>query len=95
MKNVKKLPKLVQSGITKHHTRHALSSFYTSGFKHACSICIDGQGDQNDSVTLSYIHEDGTIDIIKKFSPEYSLGSLYASASLLVTGHSSEGNLWD
>lgn len=91
MSKIKKLPKLVVNTHNHHHARHALASFYTSGFKSACSICIDGQGDLNDSVTLSYIGEDGEIKLIKRFPDNCSLGRLYAIASNMVTGSRSEG----
>lgn len=91
MSKIKKLPKLIINTHNKHHTRHALASFYTSGFKSACSICIDGAGDLNDSITLSYFHEDGRIEVIKKYSDNDSLGKLYAIASNMITGSRSEG----
>jgi predicted NodU family carbamoyl transferase len=58
-----------------HHLAHAASSYYSSGFKNASIISIDGQG-EDDSGCLA-VGENGKINIIKKFPIKDSLGYFY------------------
>lgn len=76
-----------------HHELHALSSFLSSGYKEAAIVVIDAIGDQNDGVTL-FVGKDKDLFEIKKYNIKYSLGIMYAVASLLIYGtEHSEGKL--
>jgi len=60
----------------KHHIAHALSAYYTSGFKKAVAIVVDGKGEW--AATSVYNITDGEIETLKELIyTRYSLGVLY------------------
>jgi len=74
--NYTKYPKL---RMIDHHLAHAASSYYTSGFKEAAVLIIDGQG-EDCSASLGYAL-DGKINLFTKISIQNSLGYFYESIS--------------
>jgi len=63
----------------KHHLSHAASVFYTSEFKEAAILVIDGQG-ENESTSIFYA-DSKDITFLKSYSTSESLGFLYSSIS--------------
>ena len=59
----------------EHHISHIASAFFTSGWKNAAGITIDGSGDFV-SCSMSYCNEN-EIEIKKRIFVPHSLGSLY------------------
>lgn len=76
-----------------HHLAHIAGSFYTSNFDHACCICCDGIGGNNESITLAYATREDGIKVLKTFDFNNSLGVYYETAADIVTGRASEGKL--
>ena len=86
--------KLLAPKRLNHHQQHCAASFYASGFDSAMGLVVDGSGDLDDSITLfKCSKKDGIIEL-KKYGKKYSLGDLYASASMMMgLGNNSEGKL--
>jgi carbamoyltransferase len=63
-----------------HHTAHASSAYFASGFKEALVITLDGAGDGL-SGTVSIGDKNG-LKIINRFKASASLGILYGAATL-------------
>ena len=63
----------------RHHLLHAYETFYTSGFKDAAILVIDGYGTEGESISLLYANLTN-IEYLKSFDRKYSLGRLYSSA---------------
>ncbi len=59
-----------------HHTCHAASSFYASGFEEALVITVDGSGDGIS--TSIFIGNKNGLQIIKEFERPQSLGIFYS-----------------
>jgi len=62
-----------------HHLSHAASSYYSSGFKDALSVTMDGEGDQL-SATIN-ICKEGKIKRISSTSVKNSAGYLYSEVT--------------
>ncbi len=65
--------------IVEHHLAHAASAYYTSGFKEALIITLDGSGDGL-SGTVS-IGDNGEITRLAEFRASTSLGIMYGAAT--------------
>jgi len=76
-----------------HHFAHAASTYFTSGFKEANIISLDGRGE--DSSTLLATGENGRIEITDTFSVHNSLGNLYSAFTkcLGFNPHCDEGKV--
>src|SRR3989338_4659146 len=76
-----------------HHTAHAASTYFASGFQKSNIISLDGRGE--DSSTLLAIGNNGKIDDFKEFSVHNSLGNLYSTFTkcLGFNPHSDEGKV--
>ncbi len=78
--------KLASLGIKKdlefveHHTAHAATAYYASGFKEALVVTLDGAGDGL-SGTVS-VGENGNLKRINEFKASASLGLLYGASTL-------------
>lgn len=83
--------KIITTDEKNHHLAHIAGSFYTSNFEHACCICSDGVGGNNESITMAYATRKEGIKIIKTFDFTNSLGIYYETAANKITGRSSEG----
>ncbi len=66
--------------LVEHHLAHAASAYYSSGFKEALIITLDGAGDGL-SGTVS-IGNEGRIEKLVDFKASTSLGLLYGAATL-------------
>ncbi|MEM3841343.1 MAG: carbamoyltransferase C-terminal domain-containing protein [Candidatus Micrarchaeaceae archaeon] len=66
--------------MVEHHTAHAASAYYTSGFKEALIITLDGAGDGL-SGTIS-IGDKGSIKRLAEFPASASLGLFYGAATM-------------
>jgi carbamoyltransferase len=75
----------------KHHLAHAAGTYYTSGFKDALIVTIDGVGD-SESTTISR-GEGGMITQLKSYPERASLGHFYAKATVACgfKAHDGEG----
>lgn len=62
-----------------HHLAHASSAYYSSGFKKALSITMDGEGDLL-STTIN-ICDDGKVERISETNHENSPGNLYSEVT--------------
>ncbi len=71
-------PARVSLRYVDHHTAHAASAFYFSGFKEAAFITMDGSGEFT-STMLGYFDARGQIHILKEFIVPDSLGFFYAT----------------
>jgi carbamoyltransferase len=78
--------KVKKAGISKkivfvdHHTAHAASAYYASGFKEALVVTIDGAGDGlSGSVSIG---DNGELKRINEFKASASIGLLYGAATL-------------
>lgn len=78
----KRKPKFV---IVPHHLAHAASIFFTSGFKEATILVVDGQG-ENESTTIAY-GKGNKISILKSFPIKDSLGYFYESVNKYIGFH--------
>jgi len=86
--------KIIDKVRTNHHQQHCAASFYASGFDSALGLVVDGSGDLNDSITLFKCSRKEGIVELKKYGKQYSLGDLYAKASVAMgLGNNSEGKL--
>jgi len=65
--------------VIEHHLAHASSAYYSSGFKEALIITLDGAGDGL-SGTVS-IGDNGSIKRLAEFKASASLGILYGAAT--------------
>lgn len=65
-----------------HHLSHAASAYYTSGFKEAAILVVDGQG-EDCSTSLGYA-KDGKIKIFKKLFIDNSLGYFYEAVGKFI-----------
>ncbi len=74
-----KKPKLV---IVPHHIAHAASVFFTSGFKEAAILVIDGQGEESSTSVAYGINKN--IKFIKSFPIKNSLGYFYESVNKYI-----------
>ncbi len=64
----------------EHHVAHAASAYYSSGFKEALVITIDGAGDGvSGSVSIG---ENGNLRRINEFKASSSIGILYGAATI-------------
>lgn len=72
---------MITFDVCDHHISHLLNSYCYSNFKQCAALVVDGQGEQDDSITLASIH-DGNITIIKKYDISLSLGYMYELASI-------------
>jgi len=68
--------------MVSHHLAHAASVFFTSGFKEATILVIDGQG-ENESTTIAY-GKKNKILILKTFPIKDSLGYFYESINKYI-----------
>ncbi len=59
-----------------HHSCHAASTYYCSGFKKSKIITIDSRGDTNNGMFA--IGTDMQIEKINEIKPEYSIGTVYS-----------------
>lgn len=79
----KKLNKLGINGkmtFVDHHAAHAASAYYSSGFKEALVITLDGAGDGlSGSVSIG---DNGKLTRINEFKAGASLGILYGAATI-------------
>ena len=77
-----------------HHNNHIYNAYYQSNFSGStAAIVIDGDGDQNDSITIAKV-ENGNISVIKKFDVYQSLGNMYEfCTSFCGLGDFGEGKL--
>ncbi len=66
--------------VIEHHLSHAASAYYTSGFKEALIITLDGSGDGL-SGTVS-IGDNGNIKRLAEFKASTSLGIMYGAATV-------------
>lgn len=66
--------------VVEHHLAHAASAYYTSGFKEALIITLDGAGDGL-SGTIS-TGDNGTIKRLAEFKASTSLGIFYGAATM-------------
>ncbi|MDE1846116.1 MAG: hypothetical protein KGH53_02455 [Candidatus Micrarchaeota archaeon] len=64
----------------EHHTAHAASAYYASGFKEALIVTIDGAGDGVSGTVSTGI--DGEIKRVNEFKASASLGILYGAATI-------------
>lgn len=64
----------------EHHTAHAASAYYASGFKEALIITIDGAGDGVSGTVSTGIN--GEIKRLNEFKASASLGILYGAATV-------------
>jgi len=78
--------KLDRLGVNKkivfidHHTSHAATAYYASGFKEALVITIDGAGDGlSGSISIG---DNGELKRINEFKASASLGILYGAATI-------------
>jgi carbamoyltransferase len=66
--------------LVEHHLAHASSAYYSSGFKEALVITLDGAGDGlSGSVSLG---ENGELKRLASFKASSSLGILYGAATV-------------
>src|SRR3989338_2699268 len=63
-----------------HHLAHAASVFYVSGMEKAAILVLDGQGERE--ATSIFAGHGQTINFLKKYPVEKSLGFLYAAVSV-------------
>ncbi len=64
----------------EHHLAHAASAYYSSGFKEALVITLDGAGDGvSGSISMG---EKGNLHRINEFKASNSLGILYGAATI-------------
>lgn len=73
-----------------HHMGHICDAFYQSGFNSAAVVIVDGDGDQQEGITIAHV-KDNNIRILKKYDYRKSLGLMYSSA----TGHCNLGYFGD
>lgn len=66
--------------VVEHHMAHAASAYYTSGFREALIITLDGAGDGL-SGTVS-IGDNGEIKRLASFKASASLGIMYGAAAM-------------
>lgn len=63
-----------------HHTAHAASAYYASGFKEALVITLDGAGDGlSGSISIG---DNGSLKRINQFAASSSIGILYGAATI-------------
>ncbi len=66
--------------IIEHHLAHAASAYYSSGFKEALILTLDGAGDGlSGSISIG---DNGKIKRLAEFKASSSLGILYGAATL-------------
>lgn len=71
--------------VVPHHLAHAASTFFTSGFKEATILIVDGQG-ENESTTIAH-GKGGKISIMRSFPIKDSLGYFYESINKYIGFH--------
>ena len=77
-----------------HHLSHVYEAFYQSGFKDAAVLVNDGNGSEDDCITLAYIKEGCKPQVFKRFEEINSPCSAYRFASHAIFGHNhTEGKL--
>lgn len=76
--NKKKSPLL----FTEHHLSHAASAFYTSNFKEAAILTIDGVGEYT-TASLAY-GKDNKISILQEIHFPHSIGLLYSAITYFL-----------
>jgi carbamoyltransferase len=66
--------------LVEHHTAHAASAYYTSGFKNALVVTLDGSGDGiSGSVSIG---DNGELSRLTEFKATASLGIFYGAATV-------------
>lgn len=66
-----------------HHLAHAASAYYTSGFKRALAVTVDGSGEI--ASTTVWDVKDGEFELLHNFPTiSYSLGGFYETLSYLL-----------
>ena len=73
----KKIPKFIFDG---HHLGHICDTFYQSGFDSAAVVIIDGDGDEQEGITIAHV-KNNEIKILKKYDYRKSLGLLYGAGA--------------
>jgi carbamoyltransferase len=76
----KKITKKISIKKIQHHLAHASSVYFTSGFKDAAIIVVDGQGETE--ATSIFSGKGNNIKLIKNYDYNYSLGFLYSAVSV-------------
>jgi len=66
----------------EHHLAHAASAYYTSGFKEAIVITLDGAGDGLSGSV--WIGDNGELERVRSFKASASLGILYGAVTLAL-----------
>jgi len=66
----------------EHHLAHAASAYYTSGFKEAIVITLDGAGDGLSGSV--WIGDNGELKRVRSFKASASLGILYGAVTLAL-----------
>ncbi|MGC9149799.1 MAG: carbamoyltransferase C-terminal domain-containing protein [Candidatus Micrarchaeia archaeon] len=66
----------------EHHLAHAASAYFTSGFKEAIVITLDGAGDGLSGSV--WIGDNGNLERIRSFKASASLGILYGAVTLAL-----------
>ncbi|MDP3012766.1 MAG: carbamoyltransferase N-terminal domain-containing protein, partial [Candidatus Subteraquimicrobiales bacterium] len=79
-KGILELDKKIPVLDIKHHLAHAASVFYTSGYKEAAILVVDGQG-EDESTSIFYADYKCGITFLKSYNTSKSLGFLYSSIS--------------
>lgn len=74
------LKKKIPLHFVPHHLAHAASVFFVSKMKEAAILTLDGQGEQE--ATSLFVGRGRTIDLVKQYPVERSLGFLYAAVSV-------------
>lgn len=104
--NLYKYNNLPRLEFMDHHLAHAASAYYTSGFKEASILVLDGQG-EDASGTLAY-GKNGKIKILEKIPISFSLGYMMEAACkylglrtsdagklMGLAGHGKNGEVFD
>lgn len=65
--------------IYDHHLNHAAAAYYTSGFKDALVVTMDGQGDKK-SATIN-VCKNGYVETISSTDIHHSAGSIYSTVT--------------
>ena len=66
----------------EHHLAHAAAAYYTSGFKEAIVITLDGAGDGLSGSV--WIADNGELERVRSFKASASLGILYGAVTLAL-----------
>lgn len=69
--------------IVNHHLAHAYNVFYSSGFKRAAILVIDGRGSNKETQSLFIADQDEGISLVEK-TDITGIGLLYANITLAI-----------